>query len=430
MNLILISSKCIYEINNEFFFRTDDRQTNHLKSILKVQLNQHVKVGVINKGKGEGIIIEENKNYYVIKLLSPIHLEKPESRFIPIDVVICIPRPKILNKMLQQLSSVGVKKIIIVFSEYSNKSYESSKIFRNEEIKYALQLGLEQAMCTQFPETYIHYSFNSFFMNIQKYADDNTIKLCAHTDIKTNTTSNEFSILNKEEGKILLMLGCERGFSDLEIYLIKKLGFNFLYLTERILKCETAILIIIGQLLLLTENTYLRPNGKKMRRYSKDRNGYIEKNIMKSKNKEEIIENNYNFQDKTEIIHEIKDILVNETFSSEQLKTYISNFIKEHESMKDFENIFSSNEDNVLKQKTNIIDEILKNISSFNKNDENNFENIYLSLLLKKIKYKNRFCLSYNDVKNNVDDDGVFIYRTQRYITKKKKNLLNDLHST
>ncbi|CRH00913.1 RNA methyltransferase, putative [Plasmodium relictum] len=419
MNLILISSKCIYEVNNEFFFKTDNRQTNHLKNILKVQLNQQIKVGVINKGKGEGTIIEENKNYYIIKLLSPIHLEKSESRFLPIDVVLCIPRPKVLSKLLQQLSSVGVKKIIIVFSEYSNKSYESSKIFRNEEIKHALQLGLEQAMCTQFPKIYIHYSFSSFFMNIEKYADDNTIKLCAHTDAKENTASNELSILNKEEGKILLMLGCERGFSDLEIYLLKKLGFSFFYLTERILKCETAFLIIIGQLLLLTENTCLRPSGKKMRRCSKNRNDSIEKNIIKNKIKEEITENSYYFQNKTEIINEIKNILKNETYSSEQLTIYVNNFIKECDNMEEAENITNNNEDNILKQKTNIISDLLKNVHSFNTNDGNNFQNIYLSLLLKKIKYKNRFCLSYNDLKNN-DDDDVFIYKTQRYITKKK----------
>ncbi|SBT79696.1 RNA methyltransferase, putative [Plasmodium malariae] len=176
MNLILISIKSIYKHKDDFFFKTDNRQTNHLKNILKVKVNQTVKVGVINKGKGEGVIIEENKNFYVIKLLTPIHLEKAEDNFIPVDIAICIPRPKVLSKSLQQLSSVGVKRIIIVFSEYSNKSYESSKILKNEEIKYALQLGLEQAMCTQFPEIYIHYSFSSFFMNIQKYSIKNIIK--------------------------------------------------------------------------------------------------------------------------------------------------------------------------------------------------------------------------------------------------------------
>lgn len=69
----------------------------------------------------------------------------------------------------------------------------------------------------------------------------------------------------------------------------------------------------------------------------------------------------------------------------------------------------------------NIIDILLRGISTLNGNEENNFENVYLSLQLKKIKYKQRFYLSYSDIKNNVDDDGVYIYRTQRYVSKKKK---------
>lgn len=131
MNLILISSKIIYKNNEEYFFKTDNRQTSHLKNILNVTLNQIIKVGVINKGKGEGKVIEESKSYYIIKLLTPIHLEeKSDDNVLPIDVVLCIPRPKVLNKLLQQLSSLGVKKIIIVFSDFSNKCYESSKILK------------------------------------------------------------------------------------------------------------------------------------------------------------------------------------------------------------------------------------------------------------------------------------------------------------
>ncbi|SOV74763.1 RNA methyltransferase, putative [Plasmodium sp. gorilla clade G3] len=433
MNLILISSKIIYKNNEEYFFKTDNRQTSHLKNILNVTLNQIIKVGVINKGKGEGMIIEENKSYYIIKLLRPIHLEeKSDDNILPIDVVICIPRPKVLNKLLQQLSSLGVKKIIIVFSDFSNKCYESSKILKNEEIKRALQLGLEQAMCTRFPEIYIHYSFSSFFMNIEKYTDEHTLKICAHTNVKKkkNTEAIEYSILNMEKGKILLMLGCERGFSELELYLIKKLNFHFFNLTERILKCETALLIIIGQLLLLTENISLRKSGTKMRRFSPHKKEIINNNIyenithMENNNDIQNIFGNDKIQYEMQLINEVKQLLTEETFSSEQLINFIKNtlHVQEKKHMYTSNNYLSLPDEKVdINDDVNIIDILLRGISSLNENEENNFENIYLSLQLKKIKYKQRFYLSYSDIKNNVDDDGVYIYRTQRYISKKKK---------
>ncbi|KEG02664.1 RNA methyltransferase, putative [Plasmodium vinckei vinckei] len=427
MNLILISANIIYKNDGDYLFKTDGRQTSHLKNILKVNLNQVIKVGVINKGKGEGIILEENPKFYIIKLLTPIHLEKPQNNFLPIDVVLCIPRPKVLNKALQQLSSVGVKKIIIVFSEYSNKCYESSKMLKNNEIKLALQLGLEQAMCTNFPKVYMHYTFSSFFMNIQNYCDENTIKVCAHTDLKKkNEYSLEHSILNKEKGKILLMLGCERGFSDLEIYLLQKLNFNFLNLSERILKCETALLIIIGKLLLLTENVSLRPNGKKMVRWSSKKESYNmtnanEADSNESTKQEKKINTNFDFQNKAELIKKIKNILTDPDIP-EQLINSMTNFIRNQENDEHVNKNNDSENNNIHEQGDHIINSILRIIKSFNNEEENNFQCAYLSLLLKKIKYKNQLDTSYNDIKNNVDEDDVFIYRTQRYMSKKKNS--------
>ncbi|CAD2095211.1 RNA methyltransferase, putative [Plasmodium vinckei brucechwatti] len=431
MNLILISANIIYKNDGDYLFKTDGRQTSHLKSILKVKLNQVIKVGVINKGKGEGIILEENPNFYIIKLLTPIHLEKPQNNFLPIDVVLCIPRPKVLNKALQQLSSVGVKKIIIVFSEYSNKCYESSKMLKNDEIKLALQLGLEQAMCTSFPKVYMHYTFSSFFMNIQNYCDENTIKVCAHTDIKKkNEYPLEHSILNKEKGKILLMLGCERGFSDLEIYLLQKLNFNFLNLSERILKCETALLIIIGKLLLLTENVSLRPNGKKMVRWSSKKESYNMTNVNEtdfnidsneSTKQEKKINSDFDFQNKAELIKKIKNILTDPDMP-EQLINSMTDFIRNQENDEHVNKNNDGENNNLHEQNDHIINSILRIIKSFNNEEENNFQCAYLSLLLKKIKYKNQLDTSYNDIKNNVDQDGVFIYRTQRYMSKKKNS--------
>ncbi|KJP88131.1 hypothetical protein AK88_02248 [Plasmodium fragile] len=430
MNLILISLKSIRKNEaGEFFFQTDERQTSHLRNILKVQLNQVVKVGVINRGKGEGVITEDNNKHYTIKLLTPIHLQKSQDKYIPIDVVICIPRPKVLSKFLQQLSSVGVQKIIIVFSEFANKSYESSKILKNEEIKNALQLGLEQAMCTQFPHIFIHYSFSSFVMNIDRYSDENTIKLCAHTEVRGSDSCVEREILCTERGKILLMVGCERGFSDLEIYLIRKLQFRFFNLTERILKCETALLVIIGQLLLLTENTALRPSGRKMCREEVQVGHVNDVSGLGCSNREGLHEGRHqdcasSEQDpgspptENDPFAEIKKLLATKSSFPDQVVNSVNDFINSNNNHTD-----ALQNGPIIGDKSDV-DALLRSIhtQSTNNDKNENFENIYLSLLLKKIKYKNRFTLSYTDQQNNVDDDGVFIYRTRPYVSKKKKD--------
>ncbi|EDL46509.1 hypothetical protein, conserved [Plasmodium vivax] len=440
MNLILVSLKRIRENGEgEFFFQTDERQTSHLRSILKVQLNQVVKVGVINRGKGEGVITEESTRHYTIKLLTPMHLRKAEDTYIPIDVVICIPRPKVLNKFLQQLSSVGVKKIVIVFSNFANKSYESSRVLKNEEIKNALQLGLEQAMCTQFPQVFIHYSFSSFVMNIDRYSDERTIKLCAHTEVRRSAGCVERDILGAERGKILLMVGCERGFSELEIFLIRKLQFRFFNLTERILKCETALLVIIGQLLLLTENAALRPSGRKMLRQGGDTIGVGDTNGFSGMSDVSSTEcsNHVGRQNgcagseqgprgpttENDPFGEIKKLLATEPSFPHQLVKAVNDFIssKANHSEELQRDPCDEQKNGHLTEGATDIDALLRSIHALSTDEEGNFENIYLSLLLKKIKYKNKFILSYADQQKNVDDDGVFIYRTQPYVSKKKK---------
>ncbi|GAB67333.1 RNA methyltransferase, partial [Plasmodium cynomolgi strain B] len=334
-----------------------------------------------------------------------------------------------------------VKKIVIVFSDFANKSYESSRVLKNEEIKNALQLGLEQAMCTQFPEVFIHYSFSSFVMNMDRYSDEKTIKLCAHTEVRTSASYVEREILCRERGKILLMVGCERGFSELEIYLIRKLEFRFFNLTERILKCETALLVIIGQLLLLTENEALRPSGRKMLREGGEGGEVGEvshvsglSNVSGVSNASGVGRHNgcasseqgpHGPPTENGPLGEIKKLLATEPSFPHQLVKAVNDFINSTANHSDAleSNPCDEQKNGNITGGTSDIDTLLRSIHtlSSNKDKEENFENIYLSLLLKKIKYKNKFIQSYTDQQNNVDDDGVFIYRTQPYVSKKKK---------
>lgn len=163
------------------------------------------------------------------------------------------------------------------------------------------------------------------------------------------------------------------------------------------------MLIIIGQLLLLTENISLRKSGTKMRRFSPHKKEIINNNTcenithMKNNNNNDIqnVFDNDKIQYEMQLINQVKKLLTEETFSSEQLINFIQNTLHVQEKKNAYAHqtiIYHyrmkklDNNDDV-----NIIDILLRGISTLNGNEENNFENVYLSLQLKKIKYKQRF---------------------------------------
>lgn len=234
MNLILVSAEDFIDSN---VVTLKDRRFIHIASVHKAQAGQTLRIGLINGNIGKGTVIAIDQHCVSIR----VSLLQPACPPLPVTLILALPRPKMLKRILQASASLGVSKIYLINSYRVDKSYWSSPVLSEASINEHLLLGLEQAATTQLPELQLRKRFKPFVEDELLDIAQNTEKLIAHPYQATPCPVS----LNKA---VTIVIGPEGGFIDYEVNKLCELGFTSISLGERILRVETAIPFAIAKL--------------------------------------------------------------------------------------------------------------------------------------------------------------------------------------
>jgi 16S rRNA (uracil1498-N3)-methyltransferase len=222
---------------NEKTVRLSDYRHKHVINILRSKVGDKLIVGLINERIGQGEILTLNQEYADLKITLNASAPHP----LKVNVVLALPRPIVLNRILLTLSSLGVKKIYLIHSSRVEKSYWKSPVLKEQNVKEQLILGLEQAKDTIMPEVIMFPRFKSFVEDKLPAIMKDSTALVAHPGSKKRCPSS----LKKQT---TIIIGPEGGFIPYEIELLEKFGVQPVRLTERILKVETFIPVILSKL--------------------------------------------------------------------------------------------------------------------------------------------------------------------------------------
>jgi len=234
MNLILLT-------NNDFIGKDiveiKDSRVKHIIEIHKPVLSKELTVGLLNGNTGKGKVIGLENNSVRLELNLADNPPPP----IPLVLIVALPRPKTLKKVLQVSTSMGVKKIIFIESWKVDKGYWKSPALNQNQIESNCILGLEQAKDTVMPDVSFRRRFKPFIEDELPELIKNTISFVAHP-----YNASPCPIGLKEH--VTLAIGPEGGFTDYEINSFKSLGFKSITLGERILRIEFTIPALIGKI--------------------------------------------------------------------------------------------------------------------------------------------------------------------------------------
>ena len=97
-----------------------------------------------------------------------------------VDLLLAIPRPKALRKMLPAAASLGVDRIVLVNAARVEKSYFGSGVLSPGSVEKLLVLGLEQARDTRLPEVLVRERFRPFVEDELDGLWPDTSRLVAH----------------------------------------------------------------------------------------------------------------------------------------------------------------------------------------------------------------------------------------------------------
>jgi RsmE family RNA methyltransferase len=233
MNTLILENE---DFLNENTVKISGRRAKHILEIKKLSIGSTLNAGLINGKLGTAII----KNIDSMNVILEVSLKNKSPAPLPLSLVIALPRPKVLKKILQIAASLGIKKIYLINSWKVEKSYWQTHQLSDENIYKQLLLGLEQSCETVVPEVIIKKQFKPFLEDEIGSVVKNSIALMAHPSEKIFDPEGE-------KKNIVLAIGPEGGFTEYEFKKFIEVGFKQISLGTRIQRVETVIPLLVGK---------------------------------------------------------------------------------------------------------------------------------------------------------------------------------------
>lgn len=234
MNLILFKPE-----EKLGFLPADDHRAVHIKNIIKSEAGDILDFGVINgeKGKMEVNSITEEGIRFEYKFTE----KSPE--LLPITLIIGTPRPPVAKRLLKDLTTSGVKKIIMCATDLGEKTYLTSRLWKDNKYISYLEDGASQAESTNLPEVYRFFSLKKALESIDYDCDK----------LAMDNISPDFNISSFQSSKseLVICIGAERGFTDREREMLKSYNYKIFKMGDRVLRTETACHRVLGAVLTL-----------------------------------------------------------------------------------------------------------------------------------------------------------------------------------
>jgi RsmE family RNA methyltransferase len=171
-----------------------------------------------------------------------VTLSEPSPPRAGISLVLAIPRPKALKRVLPAVASLGVDRVVLVNAAKVEKSYFDSKVLAPEFVDGLLDLGLEQSRDTIPPRVEVRERFRPFVEDeLGAWAGPGR-RLVPHPAASSGVPRVPAS------EPLVLAVGPDGGWTDFEVDLLAKQGFTPFSLGPRILRVEVAVPVVIGAL--------------------------------------------------------------------------------------------------------------------------------------------------------------------------------------
>lgn len=218
-------------------------QIDHVNNILGAKVGDTLKIGQLGGNLGTAIIEDiaaDSIQLYDVQL----GITPPDK--LDLTVVLALPRPKVLRRLIMDMTALGVRDIVLVNSYRTQKSYWQSPLLERLD-EFVLE-GLQQGVDTIAPRITLQKRFKPF-------VEDTLTSLVSNQAIVAHPYAeqsfSEFRQLDTTlELPSLVCIGSEGGWIDYEIALLAAHGCTPVHIGPRILRTEAAVNVMLGQWLL------------------------------------------------------------------------------------------------------------------------------------------------------------------------------------
>ncbi len=256
MNLLLLRPS---EIDREGRVRLGGRRAVHLREVLRVELGQRLRAGIVRGPRVPAIVRQLGPELIELELELASTLEEPAPT---LELILALPRPKALPRILEAAASFGVRRIDVVNAWRVDRAYFDSSKLAPEAMLEHLWLGCEQGRNTYLPEIAVHRRLLPFLEEtwpMRRRAEPERQLLALHPEASHHL---EEVVVPSLGVPLTIFIGPDGGFVESELGSLRDAGGQLVGLGRAVLRTETAVVAVLSQLALLArlaaKSTFVR----------------------------------------------------------------------------------------------------------------------------------------------------------------------------
>lgn len=242
MNLLLLESE---EVDGNVADIADAR-AEHLRRVWRVEPGQGLGLGIVDGPRGRGTVEEVDGARVRIRITS---LEEEPPPRPAVDLLLAVPRPKVLKRLFAPLASLGVGRLLLTGAERVERFYFDSHAVTPELWRPRLLEGLAQVRDTRLPEVTVHRSLARLLEmgRLEGLAPD-TERLVADVGAARPLdvpSPREVCSALPSGHRVLLAVGPEGGWTPAEMEMLVSRAFQPVRMGSRSLRSDVACISLL-----------------------------------------------------------------------------------------------------------------------------------------------------------------------------------------
>ena len=207
-----------------------DHRADHLRQVLRSTVGESIRVGVVGGQCGDALITGIDASGIT---LSVALNQQPPARH-RFDIVLALPRPKMLRRILRTVAEFGVCNLHLINSARVEKSFWQTPLLSADKVEDALMAGMERARDTVAPVIHQHRLFRPFI-------EDELSAICAGRPCWLAEMGSALALAAMPAVPAVVMIGPEGGFVPFELDLAQSVLAQPVHLGSRVLSVDTAL---------------------------------------------------------------------------------------------------------------------------------------------------------------------------------------------
>jgi RsmE family RNA methyltransferase len=243
VNLILLEPG---EMDATGSVRLADVRAAHIVEVLRATAGQRVRVGLLDGPPGLGTVTSVDAGAVSMQCVFEDTVpERPR-----VDLMLALPRPKVMRRLWSQLAALGVGRIILTNAARVERHYFDTHVLEPSTYVPLLREGLQQARDTLVPRVEVHRRLKVFVEDHLGALFPAGARLLAEPGggrplREVLRPLLQVPVTGTDPARVLLALGPEGGWTAFELDLLAAHGFIAISLGRRTLRSDTAAIALL-----------------------------------------------------------------------------------------------------------------------------------------------------------------------------------------